>query len=275
LEENGFHRSVSTTGNNPKDPRKNKPREKAVKYEITPDEIEQLVEVLIAQINNTPKKSLNNLTPLEVMEQRINRKMPFRTLDEEYRDGIEFTTIQETRVVRGNMNAGRRPYIHFEGVDYRSDILSENYTLVNTKLTLKINVEDLRVVIAYLPDGSELGFLKAQGKWGIRKHTLKVRKTINKLASRGDIYYREGQDPIEVYHNFLKEKAKKNRQARNQIAKHQKEMEQKYKEDAKMYNNQSDIEPTEKPNTENVESLFKKRNLRHKNAKLGRFSFNS
>ncbi len=187
LEENGFYRLISTTGSNPKDPRKNKPGEKAVKYEITPDEIEQLVEVLIAQINNTPKKSLNGLTPLQVMEQRINRKMPFRTLDEEHRDGIEFTTIQETRVVRGNMKSGRRPYIHFEGVDYRNEILSENYTLVNTKLTLKINVEDLRVVFAYLPDGSELGFLKAQGKWGIRQHTLKVRKTINKLANRGDI----------------------------------------------------------------------------------------
>jgi len=173
------------------------------------------------------------------------------------------------------MKAGRRPYIHFEGVDYRNEILTENYTLVNTKITLKINVEDLRVVFAYLPDGSELGFLKAQGKWGIRKHTLKVRKTINKLANKGDIHYGEGQDPIEVYHDFLREKAKKNKQARNLIAKQQKEMKDKYKEDVKMYNNQSDIEPTEKLKSENVESLYKKTNLRPKKAKLERFSFNS
>jgi len=67
LEENGFHRLVSTTGSNPKDPRRQNAEEKAVKYEITPDEIEQLIEYLIAERNGTEQKGLSYLSPLEAM----------------------------------------------------------------------------------------------------------------------------------------------------------------------------------------------------------------
>ncbi|KPB06372.1 hypothetical protein [Bacillus sp. CHD6a] len=273
LEESGFHRTISTTGSNPKDPKKQKPVEKAIKYEITPDEIEQLVEVLIARLNNTPKRSLNHLSPLEVMNQRIQRNSPFRILGDKYRDGSEFTTIQDARVIRGNMKTGKRPYIHYEGVEYRNELLAENYTLVNTKVALKVNIEDLRYITAYLPDGSELGLLKAQGKWCIRKHSLKIRKTINKLAYRREIKFLLDDDPIEIYHNYLLEKAKTNKKARNQIAKHQKEIEEKYKADAQAYTSQQNIDPSEEKNS-NVTRLFRSNNTQKK-PKLERFSFNS
>jgi putative transposase len=218
LEENGFHRTVSTTGSNPKDPRRKNAEQKAIKYEITPNEIEQLVEVLIANRNGTPQKALNSLTPLETMQQRINRKMPFRLLNEEYQDGYEFLTIEEERFIRGKIGTGRRPYIHYEGVDYRNEILAEGFDLVGTKITIKVSIDDMRNIKAYLPDGSELGLLRATGKWSIRKHSLKIRKTINKLIAQGKIKILYEDDPVEVYHNYLRSKAKNNKGSRTQLA---------------------------------------------------------
>ncbi len=218
LEENGFHKLVNTTGSHPKDPRRQNAEKKAIQFEITPDEIEQLVEVLIASRNGTSQKALNSLTPLETMAQRINRGMPYQLLKEEYRDGYEFLTIEAERVIRGNIETGRRPYIYYEGVDYRNEILAESFDLVGTKITLIVNIEDLRYIKAYLPNGSELGLLKATGKWSIRKHSLKIRKVINKLVAQRELKIMHEDDPIDVYHNHLKEKSKKNKNARSQLA---------------------------------------------------------
>ncbi|WP_052703050.1 hypothetical protein [Paenibacillus beijingensis] len=73
LEENGFHRLPSTTGSKPNDPRRRSPEEKAVQYKIRLADLEQLTEILISNYNGTPHTGTNNLTPLEVMEQRINK----------------------------------------------------------------------------------------------------------------------------------------------------------------------------------------------------------
>lgn len=218
LEETGFHRVTSTTGSNPKDPRRQNPEEKAIKYEISVEEIEQLTEVLIANRNGYPQKGLNGLTPLETMQQRINRGMPFRILDEKYKDGFEFLTIEEKRYVRGKLQAGRRPYITYYGVEYRNDVLSELVDFIGEELTLIVNIEDLRLIKAYLPDGTELGLLTAKGKWALQKHSIKIRKVINKLVRLGILRLSSEDDPIEVFHNHLKEKGKQNKDARSQAA---------------------------------------------------------
>ncbi|WP_188455566.1 hypothetical protein [Virgibacillus oceani] len=218
LEENGFQKLTTTTGSHLRDPKRQNPEVKAIKYEVTPDEIEQLAEVLIARRNGTPQKRINGLSPLEVMQQRINRKMPYRKIDEEYKDGYEFLTIDDTRVIRGSLEKGRRPYIRFMGVDYRNDALSEGFDLIGTKLTLIVNIEDLRYIKAYLHNGAELGLLKAAGKWSVRKHSIKIRKVINKLVSTGQLKISLEEDPIDAYHIYLKEKAKNNKSARNQLA---------------------------------------------------------
>lgn len=90
--------------------------------------------------------------------------------------------IHEIRTVRGNISTGKRPIINYEGAEYRNDTLAEDYSLVGLKLTFEIDTEDLRIIRAFLPDGSELGLLTARGKWGIIKHSLRQRKAINKLV---------------------------------------------------------------------------------------------
>ncbi len=90
--------------------------------------------------------------------------------------------------------------------------------MIGTKLDLLINIDDLRVIKAFLPDGSEFGLLTATGKWGIKAHSLQLRKQINKLKRNKSIHFINSDDPIEIYHNYLVKNAKYNKTYRNKLA---------------------------------------------------------
>ncbi|GGB52852.1 hypothetical protein [Fictibacillus barbaricus] len=218
LEENGFHRLPSTTGSHPKDPVRKDPEMQAVKYEVTEHEIRQLAEVLIANYNGTPHTSLYNLSPLEVYQQRLEQGVMIRTIPDERRSLTAFFTEKISRTIKGNLKIGKRPYINFEGAQYRGDLLSRAGDLIGQTLTLHVNTEDLRVIKAFLPDGSELGLLQVAGKWRLRKHTLALRKTINRLKNKKMLHFTSEDDPIEKYGEYLREKAKSKKSSRNKLA---------------------------------------------------------
>lgn len=218
LANNGYKRLVNTTGNNPQDIKRKQPEKAAIQYEITVDEIEQLTEVLIANYNNEPHSGLNYLSPLEVMRQRVvMRDMMPRTMAEEKRNEDYFLCYTTKRTIQGNEKEGKRPFITFEGVPYRSEVLSRSFKLISQELHLVVNIKDLRVVKAFFKDGTEFGYLTASGKWGITPHTLQMRKQINKLVRRKIIYLSETDDPVESLHNHLEQRAKKNKKSRNEL----------------------------------------------------------
>ncbi|QMV44727.1 hypothetical protein [Cohnella cholangitidis] len=221
LEESGYHRMINTTGNNPKDPRRNNPEINAVKYSISFEHLEELTDVLISDYNGTPNEGLNNFTPLEILEQRIERGLIPRIMPEEKRGDAIFLSAKAKRKVNGNIKEGRRPFIHYEGVDYRNDILSRSSELIGVTMDLIINIDDLRVLQAYLPDGSEFGSLTAVGKWGITPHSLQTRLQINKLKARKLLFFTSEDDPIDCYHRYLEEQALTNKQSRNRLVEQQ------------------------------------------------------
>ncbi|MBE3556678.1 MAG: hypothetical protein IMW91_06365 [Firmicutes bacterium] len=215
LEDNGFHRLVSTTGSSPKDPRRRNPEQSASRYGVYFEHIQELVEVLIAEYNTTPHGGVNHLSPLEAMRQRIQeRGMLPRQLSGKRQEAV-FLTATVVRHVRGSAKSGRRPHINYMGVVYRSPQLDESAYLVGKPLTLLVDLDDLRVIKAFLPDGSEFGNLVAEGIWGIRPHSVKVRKAIMQLASRQVL--RLDGDPIEAYHRYLREMAMSDKRARNRL----------------------------------------------------------
>jgi hypothetical protein len=111
--------------------------------------------------------------------------------------------IEAIRTVRGNIRQGRRPYIEYEGARYHNDILSRTPGLIGKRLKLIVNPDDLRSLVAYLPDGSEFGTLTAHRPWGRTPHTLEVRKAILALQHRRLLWYTAEQDPIQVYLDYL------------------------------------------------------------------------
>jgi hypothetical protein len=92
---------------------------------------------------------------------------------------------------------------------YTNQLLARSPGLIGKKIEIQVNVDDLRIVKAYLPDGSELGKLKAMGKWGLIPHTLQVRKEIFKLKNQKLIQFTSSDNPIEVYQRFLEDRTGK------------------------------------------------------------------
>jgi putative transposase len=231
LEEYAYRRLPSTTGSQPRDPRRRNPEEAAVKYRISAEHLMELTEICIAQYNGTPHHSLNGLSPLEAMEQRIARYMPIRQIDEK-REEVGFLMLQATRKVSGNIKTGKRPYVLYENVRYRNEVLAESPELIGTELTLIVDADDVRHVRAFLPDGSELGVLTATGKWGIVPHSLQTRKEIYSLIHRRLLHIASEDDPIQVYLQYLRDNSN-NRKNSGKLARVQHEVNRSF--DTKMY----------------------------------------
>lgn len=218
IEDNGYQRLPSTTGSNPDDPKRKNPEKKAIEYKINAAEIEELTEIFIARYNLTQHAGSNNLTPLDCMQQRILKGNFPRVMPPEQQNEICFFLQKVQRNVVGDIKSGRRPYINYEGVEYRNDVLSRSPNLIGTKLDLLVNIDDIRILRAYLPDGSEFGLLTATGKWGLRAHSLKTRKVINNLRDNKEIDITVMDDPIDIYQRYLESKSKKSKAQRNKLA---------------------------------------------------------
>src|SRR3546814_6172646 len=67
LEESGFHRLPNTTGTGPGDIRRKDPEIAACKYFIQLEDLENLLDVLIANYNGTVHSSLAGRSPLEYL----------------------------------------------------------------------------------------------------------------------------------------------------------------------------------------------------------------
>lgn len=230
LEVMGYHKLVSTTGSNPSDPIRNNPEHQAKKYDISISDLEELTHVLISDYNGIPHSGVRNLTPLQVMKQRIERGMEPRLLEPEKRKEAIFFSLQTKRKINGDITQGKRPFIYFEGVPYRNDVLSNSTNLVGQELTLLVNTDDIRTIRAFFSDGSELGYLRAYGIWGITPHSLRTRKAINKLKKDRKIFFNQYQNPFEIYHEYITQKAKTNKGQRNKLAQYQRELQAAEKE---------------------------------------------
>ncbi|HEX8286833.1 MAG TPA: hypothetical protein VF556_02490 [Pyrinomonadaceae bacterium] len=219
LEQNGFHRLSSTTGSNHKDSRRNQPEKAALRDGITLSHIEQLIDVLIADYNATEHSGVGYQAPLETMKYFFDSDeiMPRRLLNHQ-QTKLSLLGIEAIRVVRGNSSNGRRPFINYEGERYSNDILGRSSDLIGTKLILRIDPDDGRYMLAFLPNGQEFGVLTARGVWGHVPHTLEQRRVCMALRNDGVIKYTSGQDPIHVLNDYLERQALSSKKARRNLA---------------------------------------------------------
>ncbi|WP_336077171.1 hypothetical protein [Paenibacillus sp. 203] len=215
-----IQRMANTTGSHPKDPRRKDPEKMAIRYEITFEHLEEIVDVVISNYNGTPHGALFYNSPLEALEQRLKKGMKPRLLNESKRTEFLFTQVEQPRTIRGSISSGKRPYIEYMGVEYRNELLVKSAHLIGTKVNVHINVDDLRTIRVFLPDGSEFGELVAAGKWSLTPHTLQIRKAINLLKKNKLIHFTQWDDPIFVYHEYLIAKeTEKKKGSGNRIAK--------------------------------------------------------
>lgn len=218
LEENGYHRIVSTTGSNIHDTRRINAEKDATKYKVKYNDIVELTEYLIALYNNSPHSALDGRTPLQVLENRVlNAGMQPYIANVKQRETINnLTNIIIERTVRGSYKHGKRPYISYEGVEYRNEILSVTTSLVGTKIFLDVNPSDISSILAYTEDGVELGYLRATGDWGLHPHSLRTRKNALKAIRKNTFENEPFFASLTNYEKVLRERAAKSRIARTQ-----------------------------------------------------------
>lgn len=199
-----FKRLPSTTGSNPHNGRVPDGEAKALHYKIRADEVEQMLDVYVAEHNATPCEGISFLTPLEYIKHFLSVESSgfmLRTLPDTR--GVDMFSVIEEVTVRGSIKDGRRPYIQIDRVHYTSPALVELGNLIGESLLVEIDEDDMRQVKAFLKNGAELGFLTAKGRWSNSKHSRRTRKAINSLMSKRTLVVSEFDDPVRVYLSYL------------------------------------------------------------------------
>ncbi|GAB1154673.1 hypothetical protein YWY31_06980 [Paenibacillus illinoisensis] len=107
---------------------------------------------------------------------------------------------QMNRTVRGSLLSERKPYIQYEGVKYRSEKLANSAHLIKQELVLHVNVDDLRTLKAYHPNGSEFGYLTACGRWSLYS-TFLANETCDQFISsaKANPLYNLGRSYLRVH----------------------------------------------------------------------------
>ncbi|RJG00970.1 hypothetical protein D3878_04680 [Noviherbaspirillum sedimenti] len=200
LEAYGFSRLPSSTGSSPADPKRDDPVRKAIDLGIDWEHLLDLIDITLANYNVTPHAALGNRSPLSVLRDKYHEAasqfLP-RSLPPPSAAQPELGIAIETRFVRGNKAAGRRPYIEVDRVRYTSPVLANAMSMIGKQIRLHIRESDLSTIDVYLVTGESLGTLRAQGVWGRCKHSRELRKQFNALDDAGELLNLPGSDPVQ------------------------------------------------------------------------------
>ncbi|UUZ73941.1 hypothetical protein LP415_13875 [Polaromonas sp. P1(28)-8] len=104
-----------------------------------------------------------------------------------------------------------RQYVEKFYARYTSPMLASSASLIGHEVTLHINTQDPRTAKAFFKDGGSLGMLTAMGTWGVKPHTLEMRKEIGRLIHQGKLHVLTGEDEITAFNRHLFEKGQKKR----------------------------------------------------------------
>ena len=210
-------RLPGSTGNSATDVRRalSDPRGKT-ELLVSADELDELLDVCIANYNACPHAGLGDRTPLEALAQSMARERgALRMLPELYQRNLHLLQPPYTCTIRGNPRRGVRPYISFYNARYSSAVLGEGTRLIGTTLQIHFDPDDVRVVFAYLPSGEELGPLTAARPWNMTRHSLRLRQLISRLHRTQQLQYREFDDPVQAFTDYQRKRGNKKRRTAN------------------------------------------------------------
>lgn len=218
LETRGFQRLPSTTGSQPGDTRARTPVRTASRLGITYQQLLYLADVLCANYNATPHRSLGGQSPLEVLRAFAQRELDAPLLPalpapswNSPALGVEIVMP----VVRGSIRQGRRPYVEFGRARYSNENLQSAWHLIGERIVVHVP-RDARTCDAYLSNGFALGELTIlHSGWGRYAHTLEMRR---KIQASDDVKVLD-DDPIQGFSRTLATRVeKRSRKRPNKIS---------------------------------------------------------
>ncbi|MEM5373194.1 hypothetical protein V4C53_45580 [Paraburkholderia azotifigens] len=166
---------------------------------ITLPELEELLDVTIANYHATPHDGLNGRTPLEALQLAIaHQHAPVRTLPHLLRARLHQLQPVHLCTVRGSVARGVAPYISLYGARYSNEVIQRTSGLNGARIRVYPNPADMREAWAYLPNGAELGHLAVLEGWRYSRHTIRLRKHILRQRRLGKLRFAGEQDPVHV-----------------------------------------------------------------------------
>jgi len=110
-------------------------------------------------------------------------------LKKEERTGMsDLLCFTKAATARGSIQMGRKPHINLYGAKYSSEMLKQAPGLIGKRISISIDLQDLRSVRACAESGEELGVLCASYPWHLKPHTLKMRQEIGRLGRLARIH---------------------------------------------------------------------------------------
>ncbi len=200
-----FKRLPSTVGSKKEEYLRSNPELAACKYFIHIEELEDVIDVLLANYNNTPHSSLEMRSPLNYLQYlHTKNNLKLERVDQAAVENM--LTHTKTVQVKGKLSQGTRPYINFLYSTYTSDYFRQLFSLQGKKIKIEYDPDDIRIVAAYKISGEFIGKLISAPPWNTIPHSVNVRSTINSLRKKRVLHFSRYDDPIEAYLKFCEEK---------------------------------------------------------------------
>jgi hypothetical protein len=95
-------------------------------------------------------------------------------------------------------------------------------TMIGERVQVVVNAKDIREVAVYRSDGAYIGTLRVEPRWYHQPHSIRTRRSINKLIRLGHIS-RDSRNPVGDHLLFMEARARRNRRDRARLAQQRRE----------------------------------------------------
>lgn len=224
LETLGFRRLP--VGFNPKGPKEE--RERALKaaeaHAVTIDELEQVLDVMLANYNADAHSSLVNRSPNAFLKMWFSQASgPIRRVEDPAAFAKQLLRLEFIKRIRQGGKARRPPYIELLGARYSSDVVLKIQECKGLTLRVIVDVDgDVRFARAFLRSAgreTDIGILHALPPWHLTPHTLTQRQLVQKANRTSKIIVPPGSDMIQAFRAIRLREAAERRSAANDVAK--------------------------------------------------------
>jgi putative transposase len=204
LTSRGAQRLPTTYGNGPKDTRRNKPEQTAIKLRVRQDEICDLARSNIRAINETGNEGAFWERPLGSLERAVLTKNYFpRPLPEERKHDRPTMWVTIKVRIEGNANRGISPSVRTARCRFRGVKLAQAWGLVGHFAYLQIKNRDIRIArVCNERTGEFIGSVSPDRRWLISQTSWRNFLMIQKFGKR----QRDGDVPVDPTTEFLVKK---------------------------------------------------------------------
>lgn len=212
-----LHQLPGTTGTGPKDPLR-KSADVALEHRIRADDLEEVLEVYIANENIAPASRAGGIAPLERLRQLIAAAALKPTYLPVDKRKPHFFSQPISVTVRVDIRRGLRPFITYLGVRYTSPQLQRGLSLKGQTMYIRPDFSDLRSVLLFYESGHEYGPLYAMGRWSKFPHDVRLRKMWLRAMRTAQLGERADDAPLQALFSYLRAKAPRDRNSALKLA---------------------------------------------------------